>query len=190
MNINSINVLSQVSFGYSHPLKTLFKDGEMPSVTKGLYGNLINNDNVSLEHLRPHSKGGKSILSNFALAERTANSARGSRPLAEFLTKEMLDEYLSQFNFEIPGKFDGFHYQDLIRKTCANEGVGSSLKKVVKTLPSGDSFVKTVAKEEVVPIASEKLGSLKYVIEHLEEIDLFSLSKKMLKALKKRGLIN
>lgn len=189
MNINPINTASLISFGYSSILKTLFREGEMPTVKRGIYGNLINKDNVSLEHLRPHSKGGKSILSNYALAERTANSARGNRPLAEFLTKEMLEKYLEQFNFKISGKFNGFQYQEMIRKTCEKEGVGDTLKNIVKELPSGDTFVKRVLEEES-QVASQDLGNLKYVIEHLDEIDLLSLPKKMLRALKSRGLIN
>lgn len=192
MNINPITNSSLIPFGYSHLLKTLFKEGKMPTVTKGLYGHLINKDNVSLEHLKPHSMGGRSILSNFALAERTANSARGNRPLAEFLTKEMLEKYLSQFNFKISGKFNGFQYQEMIRKTCENEGVGDVAKKIVRSLPSGDSFIKSATEQGIEGIrhSSADLGNLKYVIEHLDEIDILSLSKKMLKALKNRGLIN
>ena len=119
----------QLSFkGYQHPLKTLFKKGLMPSVTHGLYGEAINSVNVSLEHLKPHSKGGQTTLFNLALAERHKNSARGSYPLAYFLSWEMLENYLSQFNFRIQGLFDGFKYQKGIRDTCIELGVGTNPK--------------------------------------------------------------
>jgi len=50
---------SNVSFGYNSPLKTLFKKGKLPTVTKGFYGGTLTNKTVSLEHLIPHSQGGK-----------------------------------------------------------------------------------------------------------------------------------
>ena len=114
--------------GYQHPLKTLFKKGMMPSVIRGLYGELINPANVSLEHLKPHSKGGKTSLFNLALAERHKNSARGSHPLADFLSLEMLEQYLQQFNFRIKGLFDGYKYQKGLRETCIELGIGTNPK--------------------------------------------------------------
>lgn len=96
----------------------------MPSVKYGLYGGELNIDNVSLEHLKPHSWGGKTEWGNLALAEKGRNTARGSRPLAEFLSWDMLEKYLSQFNFRIRNIFDGYQYQDRVRATCKKLGVG------------------------------------------------------------------
>ena len=129
--INPINDYHPPFKGYQHPLKTLFKKGMMPSVTHGLYGELINAANVSLEHLKPHSKGGRTSLFNLALAERNKNSARGSSPLANFLSWEMLENYLKQFNFRIQGLFDGFKYQKALRETCIELGVGTNPKIMV-----------------------------------------------------------
>ena len=109
--------------GYVHPLKTLFKKGLFPSVTKGLYGGTITPSTVSLEHLKPHSSGGRTIYRNLALAEKFRNSVRGNRPLADFLSWEMLENYLQQFNFRIKGLFDGFAYQKQLRQTCRELGV-------------------------------------------------------------------
>ena len=95
-------------------LKTLFKKGLMPSVKYGLYKTPINPSNVSLEHLKPHSWGGKTEYGNLALAGRDANTARGSRPLADVLTWDMLEEYLSQFNFRIKNLFNGYEYQEKV----------------------------------------------------------------------------
>ena len=126
--------LSTVSFGYTHPLKTLFKKGLMPSVTHGLYGRPINRNNVSLEHLQCVSAHGRTVFENLALAHKEANSVRGNRPLAEFLTWEMLENYLRQFNFRVKGLFDGFRYQVQVRKTCERLGIQSS-ENPLKHLP-------------------------------------------------------
>ena len=139
----STNSYEPTFTGYKHPLKTLFKEGKMPSVKYGLYGFPINPENVSLEHLKPHSWGGRTELSNLALAERSANSARGSRPLADVLSWDMLEKYLSQFNFRIRKVFDGYSYQDKVRRTCENLGIvnpSPSLsevteKEIAKELP-------------------------------------------------------
>lgn len=106
----------------------------MPSVKFGLYGEPIGPNNVSLEHLKPHSWGGKTEFANLALADRNKNSARGSRPLAFSLSWEMLEAYLSQFNFRIRDKFNGYEYQDKIRQTCESLGVVRP-KKEQKKLP-------------------------------------------------------
>lgn len=112
------NYYPSISFGsYQSPLKTLYKKGKMPSVEFGLYGEKLTPDNASLEHLIPHSHGGKTDIANLALASKAANSARGSVPLRKVLSWEMLEEYLSQFNFKIKG-FHGPTYQNLVRKTC------------------------------------------------------------------------
>lgn len=117
MYINPVSN-NNISFSsYQSPLKTLFKEGKMPTVKFGIYGNPISADNVSLEHIKPHSKGGVSALRNFALADRKANSQRSSEPFKNVCDWEMVNEYLSQFNFKIKG-FDGFEYQKMIRKTC------------------------------------------------------------------------
>ena len=161
-----------VSFGYSSPLKTLFKDGQMPTVKNGIYGNPINPTNVSLEHLKPFSQGGKTELRNLPLADSKANAARGSKPITQFLSTPMVNDYLSQFNFNVPGKFNGFQYQKLIRETCANLNIGEDVKEKL-----------------VIPQPKPKeidFGNIKEVMSHLGEFDLSRLSKKMLKAVKNR----
>ena len=128
---------SVVSFGsYQSVLKTLYKKGQMPSVKKGLYGDILTKDNVSLEHLKPHSKGGETILSNLALASKRTNNSRGNKPLTDVLNWEMLKEYLDQFNFNIKGKFNGEEYQKMILKTCEELGVtnpSQTVKNVANT---------------------------------------------------------
>ena len=170
-----------ISFGYSSILKDLFREGQMPSVTRGIYGHHIDNSSVSLEHLRPHSLGGRDTLSNFALANMIANSKRGNKPLPCFLNNEMLEEYLEQFNFEIKGKFNGFKYQEMIRKTCKDLGVGDK----IKTLEEGSKHI-ICPPSKVVQI---DYGNMKDVLDHINGIDINLLSKTMLKSLRSRGYL-
>ena len=58
------------SFGYSSPLKTIWKKGGLPTVKKGFYGDTLTKKNVSLEHLKARSKGGKTSLENLVLASK------------------------------------------------------------------------------------------------------------------------
>lgn len=139
--IEAVNIFQMNFEGYRHPLKDLYKEGKMPSVKRGLYGGKLTRGNVSLEHLKPHSKGGKTTWRNLALAERRKNTARGSNPLADFLTWEMLEDYLSQFNFRIGSIFDGFLYQDQLRSTCHELGVlHKKDKKNLKKLTEYTNF--------------------------------------------------
>ena len=68
----------------------------------------IKPNELSLEHIIPHSQGGKTELSNLLLADRLANSRRGVRPIQEVITTEQLINYLVQFigikNFYIDGQ--------------------------------------------------------------------------------------
>ena len=118
----------------------------MPSVKYGIYGEKIGPDNVSLEHLKPHSWGGKTELGNLALADRSKNAARGSRPLAEALSWDMLEDYLNQFNFRIKNVFNGYEYQDKVRKTCESLGVHKPSRELT-VLPDGTTEIEEVAKE-------------------------------------------
>ena len=86
-----------ISFGYNHTIKKLWKKNKLPTVKRGLYGDLLNIDNLSLEHGNPVSKGGKTIIDNLFLASKEKNNARGNRPITEFLTPEMAKEYFAQF---------------------------------------------------------------------------------------------
>ena len=99
---------NEPTFGYSSPLKTAWKKGLMPTVKYGIYGNKLTKKNISLEHIIPHSQGGKTELSNLLLADRIANSRRGVRPIQEVITTEQLINCLVQFigvkNFYIDGQ--------------------------------------------------------------------------------------
>ena len=71
---------NSLTFGYSHQLKTLYRKGKLP-VKYGFYGDKLTQKNVSLEHLKPHSKVGKTELSNLVLASKQKNQAKGNEEL-------------------------------------------------------------------------------------------------------------
>ena len=115
--------VNPISFGYRSPLKTLWREGKMPTVTKGFYGDTLTQSNLSLEHLKAHSKGGKTCLSNLVLASKQKNQARSNFNIKEFFDKQKAIEYLNQF-IDIKLKdFNGNSYIKGIVKTLRNLGV-------------------------------------------------------------------
>ena len=125
MNVGNV---SNVSFGRCKSvLKTEWLRGGMPGVTKGLYGNRLTPNNVSIEHLVPRNpkarlngrpvRRGRNVLDNFALATKQANNARGNDPLRDHLTREQADEYLKQFKGVKTPIFDGDSYVKRVGKT-------------------------------------------------------------------------
>ena len=120
MRVGSIDSLT---FAYKHFLKTLWQKGQLPTVKRGLYGDVLTHGNLSLEHLYPHSKGGHTVLANLALASKERNNARGCQPLRRYLTQSQADEYLSQFKGIV---VDGFNGDSYIRKA------GETIKRLLK----------------------------------------------------------
>lgn len=108
--------VDNVSFGYKSILKTNFIKGKLPSVKYGFYGDRLNNKNVSIEHLKPKSKGGKSTLDNFVLASKEKNNLRGNKDIRNFAQRENILNYLYQFmGIKLPN-FNGDKYiADIIR---------------------------------------------------------------------------
>lgn len=104
-----------ITFGYQHRLKDLYKRGLLP-LKYGFYGGKLTKQNVSLEHLQPHSKGGKTELYNLVLATKENNNLRGNGDITPFLSEKNLFNYLTQFkNIKLKG-FDGNKYiQDILR---------------------------------------------------------------------------
>lgn len=114
MNIYGING-NQPNFGYTTILSKLYKKGKLPTVKYGLYGKKLTPKNCSNEHLIPHSKGGKTNLTNIALADRFINMLRGNSDIRRYLDVDMIKDYLIQFidvKVKQSGKiiFDGNEY--------------------------------------------------------------------------------
>lgn len=112
--------------GYNSILKDMYKDGRLPSVKIGLYGGRLSKQTVSLEHIKPASKGGSTALKNMALATKDNNRLRGNRDINNYLTKAMLYNYLIQFKdliVKYKGKiFNGNNYITNIVSTLKKVG--------------------------------------------------------------------
>lgn len=115
-----VNPIKSPNFGYKHPLKTQWLKGKLPTVTKGLYGEVLTPKTISVEHLTPASLGGGLDWGNVVLADRTKNSQRGIEPIENFVTVEMLRNYLKQFKDIMIGDFKGNDYIKLIRDYFKN----------------------------------------------------------------------
>lgn len=112
-----IKPVDGITFGYSHPLKTLYKKGQLPQVKYGFYGDELTKENVTLEHLKCKSDGGKTKLFNLVLASANKNQERANRPLSEMLNWEFVGRYLEQFrNIQI-NDFNGNAYIKMILET-------------------------------------------------------------------------
>ena len=104
------------SFGYSSPLKSLYLKGQLP-VKYGFYGDRLNTKNVSLEHLLPRSKGGKTSLDNLVLASKEKNQKRGNQPISKYINFEAMQTYIDQFKNVKTNGFNGNEYIKNILKT-------------------------------------------------------------------------
>ena len=109
------------NFQYNHLLKKLYRSGELP-IKYGFYGGKLTQKNVSLEHLRPFSKGGKTSLDNLVLATKENNSARSNLPLKDFINIEAAKSYLAQFSGLVKNGFNGDSYINKIKKTLKKMG--------------------------------------------------------------------
>lgn len=122
---NSINYYS-ISFGYKSVLKTEWIRGHLPSVKRGFYGGKLTKKNVTLEHIVPHSKGGKTNLWNLALSVDVENHERSNRPLREFFDPETFQEYIEQFREVNLPNLKGLQYIEriikLVKRVLKNEG--------------------------------------------------------------------
>ena len=100
--IQPIKQINPITFGYTTTVSKLFREGLLPSVTKGFYGGELSIDpkslqRVSNEHLIPRSKGGTTTLANIVLATVENNGKRSNEPLSSFFNKQKADEYWAQF---------------------------------------------------------------------------------------------
>lgn len=112
---------TQITFGYKHFLKTYWLQGKLPTVKYGFYGGELTKDTVTLEHILPHSKGGKTILNNLALSKNTNNWARSNKPLVQFFDIEIFKKYCEQFKGVKLPCFNGDDYIKQITKTVERQ---------------------------------------------------------------------
>jgi hypothetical protein len=118
-----VEIKDRVTFGYSHPLKTMWLKNQLPTVKYGFYGDVLTTDNVSLEHLKPHCKHGKTTFANLVLASKHNNNVRGTLPLNQVIDITTISKYLTQFvNIRLP-HFNGNDYVKGIIDTLHKLGV-------------------------------------------------------------------
>lgn len=118
MIVSSINSnSSNPSFQYSNVLKTLYKKGKLPSVQFDVMGNKLTRKNVTLDHIIPRSKGGKSSLENYMLATKDFNNKRGADPIDQWANMKGVLKYLMQFADVNVGNFKGNDYIKSVMET-------------------------------------------------------------------------
>jgi hypothetical protein len=112
-----INPISPIVFKNQPNLKKLWLKGQLPEVIYGLYGGILKADNITREHVKPRSWGGKTVLNNTALAVNINNWRRGNKPLVDYLSKQNYEQYLEQFDEILLPNFNGKLYKQNLFKT-------------------------------------------------------------------------
>jgi hypothetical protein len=106
-------------FGYSSPLKALVN---LDAYT----GKILKKGQISVEHIKPHSKGGANNLANYLIVGRDINSKRGNQDFREWIKQNPfvvphIQEYLNKYR-EL--KVDGVDYVQTVKKTLNKEAKG------------------------------------------------------------------
>ena len=109
ISLDTLQAYGNVSFGYSCELKRLVKKGKI-KLKYSFYGGKLNPKKVSIEHIIPHSKGGKSCQSNYVLCNKEQNWERGNDPLEGYIDWQAAGLYLEQFKGLRVGGFNGDEY--------------------------------------------------------------------------------
>lgn len=106
-----------LNFGYKWNVKSAFKKGKLPSVKVDASGRKLTANNATVDHIIPHSKGGRTRDNNLMIATKEFNNQRGDKPLTDYITSKGLAVYLKQFiDIKLPD-FDGNEYIKAVLKT-------------------------------------------------------------------------
>lgn len=108
--------------GGNPDLKRLWDQGKLPSVKYGFYGDELNSQNVTREHLEPASLGGTKRFGNIVLASKQKNNARGNKDIGLFATMENAKRYLEQFKEVNLPELHGGRYVKAVIKTLKKLG--------------------------------------------------------------------
>lgn len=123
-----------ISFGHKWLVKTLWRKGKLPSVTKGFYGDQLTQKNVTVEHLRPLSKGGRTERCNLVLASDIKNNNRGNNDIRTIANLDTVRQYLAQFiGVKLP-EFNGYKYIEEVTRTLKKLGIDLK-KNVIEPIP-------------------------------------------------------
>lgn len=115
-----INTIQPVSFKYKSILKTYWLKGAMPDVKYDMGGNKLTKDNITNGHMLPHSKGGKTELSNLMLETANYNFAKSNKPFSQFYDEKAFQAYCKQFEKVNLPEFNGLDYVYRITKNAYN----------------------------------------------------------------------
>lgn len=115
-----------ISFGYKSVLKTEWRAGNLPTVTKDVYGDDL--VKATVEHIIPISKGGSKALKNIGLANEAKNNLRSNKDILEFTTIENLVNWFKQFIGVKTKRFNGDEYIKNALKYLGDNGIKIDLK--------------------------------------------------------------
>ena len=109
-----------IHFGYRSELKTLYRQGKLKGL-KSFSGQELTQ--VSIDHIKPKSRGGKSDLGNYVLTNQQENSERGSKNIDFYLEKNLKGaiEYINWFWTHKVEGFDCIGYVNRIIKAINAE---------------------------------------------------------------------
>jgi hypothetical protein len=108
--------------GSNPDLKALWDRGKLPTVKYGFYGDKLDFNTVTREHLLPKSKGGTKRFGNIVLASKVKNNGRGNGDIRDFIDIEAAKNYLKQF-LGLKEPIDGNRYVQAVQKTLKFLGV-------------------------------------------------------------------
>lgn len=116
--INPVNSTDTQFTGYHFLPKKLWREGKLPEVKYGFYGDLLTQENISAEHIIPKSKpGSRTTQDNLALSTIENNRLRGNRPLCWYFSEDNFERYCKQFAGVVVEKFNGDEYVKALTKT-------------------------------------------------------------------------
>ena len=114
-----IQPTQRISFQYKWNVKSAFKKGKLPSVKVDASGRKLTVNNATVDHIIPHSKGGRTRDDNLMLATKEFNQLRGNKPLGDFITVKGFAKHLAQYIDVRVGDFDGNEYiLNVLRKVA------------------------------------------------------------------------
>lgn len=112
MNVQKIYINSISFNGYNSQLKKMYRQGKLPKNLVDMGGNKLSQQNLSLDHIQPRSKGGPTTEDNLVLTTKQFNSIRGDRHILEVVTKENLIKWIKQYlSLE---SIDGFDFKKYV----------------------------------------------------------------------------
>ena len=119
-----VQPIKPLSFGYKNRLKTEWLKGKLPELKHDFYdGSLLQKDTITLEHIQPKSKGGKTTLTNLVLTNYNNNMRRGNRDIRQYINKEAARKYLEEASKIKTHDIDGEKYAKSLFNKLRSMGV-------------------------------------------------------------------